>query len=232
VRLIETTHYEAHGLDEGAQTRLAALGDLLLGAEFNVTAVSTPEAIERMHFLDSLSLLALPEVRTARRIVDIGSGAGLPALVLALVLSADVLALESHRKKCDFIERAAREMELANLGVACARAEEYGRNEGREAHDCAVSRALAALPVVLEYSMPLLSPGGFVVAMKGAISDQERIQAERALGILGGDSLRAVKLQPFPDAEKRWAWIASKSRPTPRAYPRRPGVPAKRPLGA
>ena len=95
----------------------------------------------------------------------------------------------------------------------------------------AVSRALAALPVVVEYSVPLLAVGGCMVAMKGAISDQERIQAEKALGILGGGSLESVRLQPFPDAQNRWAYVARKTRPTPSGFPRRTGIPAKRPLG-
>ena len=212
--------------------RLEALGDVILGAGFNVTGISDPEEIERTHFLDSLSLLALSAVTSARRIVDVGSGAGLPALVLAIALrEAAVTAVESQQKKCGFIQRAAKTLVLKNVDVRCARAEEYGRGEGRGSHDLAVSRAVAALPVVVEYSLPLLAHGGHMVAMKGAISDQERTQAEKAAGILGGESLNAVKLQPFPDAHNRWAYTVRKVRPTPSAYPRRPGVPAKRPLG-
>jgi 16S rRNA (guanine527-N7)-methyltransferase len=212
VRLTATDEYVQYGLDATAQSRLSILGDLLLEAPFNVTSVSTAEEIERLHFLDSLSLLTIPQVQVARNIVDLGSGAGLPALVLALALPARVVAVESQRKKCAFIENAARLMELKN--------------------DLAVSRALASLPAVLEYSLPLLALGGHVVAMKGAISNQERIQGERAVGILGADSLVAAQLQPFKCAENRWAWMARKSRSTPERYPRRPGMPAKRPLGA
>lgn len=232
MELSETDAYTARGLDPGAQRRLAVLGDLILQAEFNVTAVTQPREVERSHFLDSLSLLDVDCVRAATNLVDVGSGAGLPALVLALALpSAKIVALEAGRKKCAHIEQAVVALALDNVDVRCMRAEEYGRGMGREVHDVVVSRALASLPVVAEYSLPLLVRGGTMVAMKGAISDEERIHAEIALAILGADLLEAVKLRPFPDADNRWAYVARKARATPGEYPRRPGVPVKRPLG-
>lgn len=203
-----------------------------MGADFNVTRITDPLDIEHFHFLDSLSLLSLPCFRSARRIVDVGSGAGMPALVLAIALDAEVVALESQRKKCDFIERAASSLSLQNLVVHCSRAEDYGRGSGRESFDIAVSRAVAALPTVAEYSLPLLRVGGCMAAMKGAISDEELIRGEKALGILGGDQLEATKLEPFEDAENRWAYTAVKRRVTPGKYPRHAGVPTKKPLGA
>lgn len=224
--------YKAHGLNGPVLDRLALLGDFLRGASFNVTGIRDCEEIERLHFLDSLSLLDLRWVREARRIVDIGSGAGLPALVLALVLPESwVVALESQRKKCAYIARAVDALGLRNIVVHCERAEEYGRGAGREAHDVAVSRAVSSLPVVAEYSIPLLVQGGLMVAMKGAISDQERTRAEKALGILGAEMLGPMRLVPFEGAENRWAYLARKVRATPDRFPRRPGVPSKRPLG-
>ena len=208
------------------------MGDLILGAGFNVTGLTDPHEIERTHFLDSLSLLDLGYVSSASSLVDVGSGAGLPALVLALALpNVKIVAVESQRKKCAYIGRAAEALCLRNVEVYCVRAEEYGRTAGRGAHDVVVSRALAALPVVAEYSLPLLAIGGTMVAMKGAISDQERTQTEKALGILGSDLLEAVRLQPFSGAQNRWVYLARKIRVTPIDYPRRPGIPAKRPLG-
>lgn len=232
MELTETEAYTDRGLDQRAQQQLALLGDLILGAGFNVTGVKDPRQLERVHFLDSLSLLDLECISAARQLADLGSGAGLPALVLALVLPRmQVVAVESHRKKCAHIEWAAEVLSLANVEVRCARAEDYGRKEGREAHEVVVSRAVAALPVVAELSVPLLANGGTMVAMKGAISDQERIQAELALGILGCGPLDVVRLRPFPSAENRLAYLAHKIRPTPDRYPRRPGIPGKRPLG-
>jgi 16S rRNA (guanine527-N7)-methyltransferase len=232
VRLTRISEYEAYGLGEQEWRRLALLGDLLLDAGLNVTGIKDPEEIERVHFLDSLSLLRIPAVAGASNMADVGSGGGMPALVLALALpQAMITAIESQRKKCGHIERAANELGLHNVRVCCARAEDHGRAEGREAYDLVVSRAVAALPVVMEYSLPLLRIGGEMVAMTGLISDQERIQASTALDILGGQGLTAIRMDPFVGSRDRWAYIATKARVTPEQFPRRVGMPAKRPLG-
>jgi len=232
MKLSHTAEYREYGLSSAAQAGLTALGDLLLGAGLNVTAVKDPEEIEKLHFLDSLALLRLPAVRTAERLADVGSGGGLPALVLALALPGiEVAAVESVGKKCEYIERAADALGLSNVQVYCARVEDYARAEGRESYDVVVSRAVASLPVLVEYSIPLLRVGGTMVAMKGAVPDQERTQAAAALGILGGDEMEAVRSDSFPGSRDRWVYVAKKTRPTPDAYPRRAGVPQKRPLG-
>jgi len=232
MRLLYTPAYCERGLDESAQGKLAAYGDLILGSGFNITGIAQPEDIERLHFLDSLSLLDIEEVAAARTLVDLGSGGGLPALVLAVALpDVKVRVIESQRKKCIFIEKAATVLGVVNVEVCCLRAEDYGRTCGREQHDVAVSRAVAALPVVAEYSLPLLRLGGSMVAMRGALSAHGRIEALAALAILGAGELNEVRLNPFEGAENRWAYVARKVRVTPEEYPRRPGVPTKRPLG-
>jgi 16S rRNA (guanine527-N7)-methyltransferase len=232
MRLTYVDRYSRWGLDARAFDRLATLGDLLLSAAFNVTGIREAGEIERIHFLDSLSLLDLPILVSAQLVVDIGSGAGLPALVLATALpDTSITALESQRKKCHFIAETAGVLGLGNVRVCCERAEEHARGDWRETYDVAVSRAVGSLPVVAEYSLPLVRTGGHMVAMKGSISDQERIQAEAALDILGAGSLQAVKMDPFPGAENRWVYLAQKRVPTPDFFPRRAGVPSKRPLG-
>jgi 16S rRNA (guanine527-N7)-methyltransferase len=224
--------YIGYGLDTTAQERLAALGDLIMGAELNITAIKTPAEIEKSHFLDSLSLLKIPEVRTARKIADIGSGGGFPALVLALALPAvSVTAIESVGKKCEHVEKVAAALGLTNVEVCCERAEDYAGSGGRGAYDVAVSRAVAPLAVVAEYSLPLLRVGGVMAAMKGLISDQERTHALVALGILGADGMEVVRLDPFSGSRDRLVCVARKVRETPGTYPRRAGVPQKRPLG-
>lgn len=170
---------------------------------------------------------------SAVEVADVGSGAGLPGLVLALALPhSRVTVIESQRKKCAFIEKGIAVLKVDNVRIHCGRVEDYGSLSGREIYDVAVSRALAALPVVAEYSVPLLRPDGAMVAMKGSISDQERIQGLEALGILGAQGFDAIRLYPFPGAKNRWVYVAKKSRHTPAGYPRRPGIPAKRPLGS
>ena len=140
-------------------------------------------------------------------------------MVLAIARPTKITAVESQRKKCNFITETAEVLGLENVAVYCMRAEDYGRAEGREAHDVVLSRALASLAVVAEYSLPLLSTGGSMVAMKGDISTQERIQAQEALDILGGGPLESIRLDPFPGALNRWVHIARKIRVTPTEYP-------------
>jgi 16S rRNA (guanine527-N7)-methyltransferase len=232
VELTHTADYSDYGLDGAAQVRLAVLGDVIQDAGLNVTGVKDPEEIEKIHFLDSLSLLKLSVVKEAKRLVDVGSGGGLPGLLLALSLpEATVTCVESVRKKCVYIEHAAAALGLANVRVCCERAEEHARSGGRDAYDVAVSRAVGPLPVVAEYSVPLLRVGGAMVAMKGLISDQERTHGLAALGILGADGMEMIRLDPFSGARERMVCLAVKVRATPGAYPRRAGMPQKRPLG-
>ena len=138
------------------------------------------DAVER-HVADSLSALALAPVRGARRIADLGSGAGWPGLALAAALpDAHVSLVESAIRHCRYLERAVEAGGLSNVTVVHARAEEW--REGLGAHDLVTARALAALPVILEYAAPLLADGGHLVAWKGAVSPQEAADASRRRG--------------------------------------------------
>jgi len=232
LNLQENSAYLACGLTEEMIAKLDRFGDLLLASPVNVTAIRDPLGIEHLHFLDSLSLLAVPEVNEAGRAVDVGSGGGLPAIVLALALPhVNVVAVESIHKKCVFIEQAATLLGLSNLIVECARAEDLGHSDLRESFDLAVTRAVAPMAVVAEICLPLVRVGGVVVTMKGPMSDEERIQGQNALAILGAEECPSRQVRPFPGAENRWLHVARKVRSTPPAYPRRAGVPQKRPLG-
>jgi 16S rRNA (guanine527-N7)-methyltransferase len=233
LNLQETAAYVAYGVSDEAIAKLGHFGDLLLSSPVNVTSIRDPSGVEHLHFLDSLSLLTVPEISEAGRLVDVGSGGGLPAIVLALALPGlKVVAVESIRKKCAFIEEAGLLLGLSNLRVECARAEDLGHSGLRESFDAAVTRAVAPMAVVAEICLPLVRVGGVVVTMKGPMSDQERIQGQNALAILGAVEGPARQVQPFPGVENRWLHVARKASSTPPDYPRRPGVPQKRPLGA
>jgi len=212
---------------------LALFRYLLLESRDNVSGIRSATEIETFHFLDSLSLLSLASIRDAAKLIDVGSGGGLPALVLAIALPATrVVALDSARKKCAFAEKAAETLGLSNVTVVCERAELFGREAGREAFDVAVARAVAPLSVIAELAAPLIRVGGVFVAMKGRMSNQERIEGEKALAILGCEPMEAKQVFPFAQAENRWLYTSRRVSPTPARYPRRTGTPARRPLGS
>jgi 16S rRNA (guanine527-N7)-methyltransferase len=193
------------------------------------TSVHGRQEVERVHIADSLAGLEVPAVREAGRIVDLGSGAGLPGLVLAIARAeAEVVLVESVGKKCAWLERTAEELGLENVRVACARAEELAEAP----FDVVTARALAVLPVLCEYAAPLLREGGVLVAWKGAVDEREAADGLYAAEVLGlaREEVRAV--EPYAGSERRTLHIFRKLRPTPEMYPRRAGMAAKRPLTA
>jgi 16S rRNA (guanine527-N7)-methyltransferase len=170
-------------------------------------------------------------VRTARRVADLGSGGGFPGLALAIALPAAHLALvESVGRKCAFLAGAVSELGLANVEVVNARAEAWP--EGIGAHDLVVARALAPLPVLVEYAAPLLELGGTLVAWKGRPEPAEEADGAAAARALGMTAPEAIAVAPFVAARDRHLYLTSKVSPTPDRYPRRPGMARKRPIQA
>jgi 16S rRNA (guanine527-N7)-methyltransferase len=206
--------------------------DALLDALADVaapTSVHDPDDVRKVHIADSLAGLEVAELRMARRIADLGAGAGLPGLVLAIALpDAEVVLVESVGRKCAWIEGVAERLGLENVRVACARAEELG--EG--GFDVVTARALASLPVLCEYAAPLLREGGALVAWKGAVDADEEADGLAAADVVGlrREEVRAVA--PYPGSERRTLHVFRKIAPTPTGYPRRPGMAVKRPLRA
>ena len=216
------------GAPETAAAPLARILELQATDPTASTTVRDPAAALDRHVADSLVALELPVVAAARRIADLGSGAGWPGLALAATLpSAHVTLVESAIRHCRYLEKAAEG--LPNVSVVHARAEEW--RDGLGAHDLITARALAALPVVLEYAAPLLEEGGHVVAWKASVSDHESFGGARAAEILGLEPVSVVPVQPFPDARDRTLHVFRKIAPTPSRFPRRPGMAVKRPLG-
>ena len=171
----------------------------------------------------------LGELRGARRIADIGSGAGWPGLALAAALpGAEVFLVESAIRHCRYLERAAAEAGLANVAVVHARAEEWP--DGIGAHDLVTARALAALPVLCEYAAPLLADGGALVAWKGAVAPAELADGAAAAEILGLAPSEPRRVVPYAGARDHTLHVFRKIAPTPDRFPRRPGIATKRPL--
>ncbi len=184
------------------------------------------------HVLDSLTLLATGLFDGPGRVVDIGSGAGFPGVPLKVARpDLKLTLLDSLRKRAAFLERAVRELGLEGCEVVAARAETFARQEGRrESYDLAVARAVAPLVVDLEYASPLLRVGGRFVAMKGPRLAEELGPALRASATLGVALDRVVELTLPLAGERRALAVFLKLSPTPDAYPRREGVPERRPL--
>jgi 16S rRNA (guanine527-N7)-methyltransferase len=161
----------------------------------------------------------------------VGSGGGLPGLALGLARPGLRLSLiESNQRKAAFLTHACAQLGLESAQVLCLRAEEAGRRPDlRESFDVATARALAAMPVLAELCLPLVRVGGRLLAMKAG-ADKEVAEAESVIELLGG---RVVELRAAPTAARSRGQIVviAKERPTPDAFPRRPGIPKRRPLG-
>ena len=220
---------ERYGLAPGVEDRLAALVEYVAGDPHAPTSIREPREVVDQHVADSLA--GLDVFSGGAEVLDIGSGAGFPGLALALARpeSAFVL-LDSAGRKCEFMRGAARTCGAGNVEVVHARAEAWPA--GRDRFAVVTARALAGLDVVLEYAAPLLAVGGTLVAWRGRRSPEEERAAERAASVLGMEVREILEVTPFPVARSRHLHLISKVVKTPSGFPRRPGVAAKRPLGA
>jgi 16S rRNA (guanine527-N7)-methyltransferase len=177
------------------------------------------------------------ELRRARRIADVGAGAGFPGLALAVALpEVQVDLIESAGRKTAVASRLVQAAELVNARAVTARAEEWAKlppalGGGREAYDVVTVRAVAPLAVLVEYAAPLLRPGGVLVAWKGARDASAEAAGERVAERLGMAARGVERVVPFEGAENRHLHVFEKTGPTPEGFPRRPGMAHKRPLG-
>jgi len=201
------------------------------------TTVSDRQAALETHVADSLSGLVVDELRGARRIADIGAGAGFPGLILAVALPrSHVDLLESAGRKTAVISRLAHAAEIGNARAVTARAEDWARTPpalggGREGYDAVTARALGALAVLCEYAAPLLREEGVLVAWKGARSEPEEAGGAEAAGKLGLAVEDVRRVTPFAGARERHLHVFRKVAATPAGFPRRVGRARKRPLG-
>jgi 16S rRNA (guanine527-N7)-methyltransferase len=198
----------------------------------NLTAVVDPIEICLKHFLDSLTLVPRLGAFSGGRMVDVGTGAGFPGLPVRIVCPALRLTLvEATGRKAAFCRHVVEGLGLRQVTVLHARAEEIGRHpDHRQAYDVAVARAVATLPVLLEYLLPLVRVGGRVLAQKGEHGPAEAQQSSKALELLGARLLRLHAIELPGVAEPRYIVEIEKAAATPEVYPRRPGAAAKRPL--
>lgn len=205
---------------------------------FNLTAITEYDQVQIRHFLDSLSCLLafkywLPDAYgTALSCIDVGSGAGFPGIPLKIYCSQlKMILLEATGKKVEFLRHVVETLQLKTATPLKGRAEETATDVAhRERYDIVLARAVAELPVLVEYTLPFCRIGGLVIAQKG-ISAQEEIQAaEYAISVLGGRLKTVIPVELRGLAETRNLILIEKIACTPDKHPRRPGIPAKRPL--
>jgi 16S rRNA (guanine527-N7)-methyltransferase len=197
----------------------------------NLTTITDPHEIGVRHFLDSLALARIWRDQTPDSLVDIGTGAGFPGLPLKLLWpELRLLLVESIGKKTEFLRHIVETLGLHDVEIRTARAEELGHDPRyREQFAATTARAVATLNVLAEYCLPLCRIDGVFVAPKSATAVQEVEQAQRAIQLLGGAAPESFTVQ-LPGIEPRSLLVVHKVQPTPSQYPRRVGIPAKRPL--
>jgi 16S rRNA (guanine527-N7)-methyltransferase len=198
----------------------------------NLTAITDPHGIQMRHFLDSLSCLLVMRPRPGLRVADVGSGAGFPGLPLKIVCPGlDLTLIEATGKKVEFMQAIVDELGLEGVTLLAERAETVGRVAAhREGYDWVLARAVAGMRTLAEYLLPLCRVGGRCLAQKGEGAPQEVTEAQNAIELLGGHivQLRPIELPGVP--ETRYLVHLDKQAATPPKYPRRPGIPSKRPL--
>jgi 16S rRNA (guanine527-N7)-methyltransferase len=223
-------------LDTDQLARLGRFARFLRGyEEANVIGTRELRSIVLDHILDSLSCFLFEVVGTARRLADVGSGGGLPGVPIKVVKpELRATLVESTGKKALFLRRTVENLSLEGVEVINGRVEEIARSDAhRGVYDVATARAVARLPVVAEYCVPLLRVGGAVISMKGRLEREELAEGERAAERLGARVSRLIRVPRLPEIgeKERCLVILEKVGETPGKYPRNVGVPARRPLG-
>jgi 16S rRNA (guanine527-N7)-methyltransferase len=201
----------------------------------NLTAITGYETVQVKHFLDALTVVLAVRSPSGRgiRLIDVGTGAGIPGIPLKIVMpDVELVLLDATKKKANFLQHIVNKLDLKGVAVVVGRAEEIAHQpEYRQQFDLVLSRAVANLPVLVELTLPFCATGGRFIAQKKGDRKDEVQEAQGAIELLGGrlTELRKIELSEFDD--ERWLVVIDKVRETPPSYPRRPGIPAKRPLG-
>jgi len=196
----------------------------------NLTRILDPEDILEEHFLDSLAGLKEGDRHKGLALLDLGSGAGFPGLPLKIYLpQLKVTLLDSSRKKIDFLRMVIRELRLKETVAIHQRAEDLGRTNGREEYSWVTTRALAPLVVTSEIALPLVKVGGYLWALKGPAAFQELSEADDIIQLCGGKLIKSIRYSLPRSGKSRIILVFEKVKPTDSSFPRKAGIPQKRP---
>lgn len=198
--------------------------------KMNLTAITDPNEIVQKHFIDSLTVL--PYINENTKMIDVGTGAGFPAIPLKIANeSTQITLLDSLNKRLNFLNEVITKLQLKEIVTVHGRAEETGKNKKyREQYNIAISRAVASLNVLVEYLLPFVKVNGICICMKGNNVEEELKNSKKAIEILGG-KIEKIEEMTLPDSDiKRNIIIIRKVKQTPNQYPRKAGTPSKEPI--
>jgi 16S rRNA (guanine527-N7)-methyltransferase len=208
--------------------------DLLLewNAKINLTAIRDVEGIRSKHFLDSLSCELAMRNTAVDQVIDVGTGAGFPGIPLKIIHPTLQLTLvEAIGKKARFCQLVADSLQLDRVLVNTTRAEELAhQKDHRESYDWALARAVANLPILVEYLLPLVKVGGYVLAQKGSTAHAEVQSTARTLKVLGGELVNVIPVVLPGVPDERYLVVIKKVHVSPELYPRQAGLPVKKPI--
>ncbi|WP_373897213.1 16S rRNA (guanine(527)-N(7))-methyltransferase RsmG [Haloimpatiens sp. FM7315] len=200
--------------------------------KINLTAITEDEEIIKKHFVDSIKIFKFDGLKTAKKIIDIGTGAGFPGIPMKIMREdLEVTLLDSLKKRVNFLELVSTSLKLQKVEAIHGRAEDFGQNKKyREKYDVAVSRAVANMTVLAELCMPFVKKGGYFVALKGPSIKDELQESKKAIGILGGKLQEILEVEIEGSDLRHNLVIIKKIKETPKTYPRKAGTANKKPL--
>ena len=197
----------------------------------NLTGITESDEVDRLHFTDSAYPLTLPELKNAKNIIDVGTGAGFPGIVLKILApEKEILLNDSLLKRLKFLDEVITDLDLKDIETVHARSEDLAHLNGhREAYDVAISRAVARLATLTEYMLGFVKVGGFMLSMKSGDIDEEAAEAKKAIEVLGGEIVNIHKYRLFDEFDRSIV-IIKKIRNMPKKYPRGKNLAKSSPL--
>lgn len=197
----------------------------------NLTGITESDEVDRLHFTDSAYPLTLPELKNAKKIIDVGTGAGFPGIVLKILApEKEILLNDSLLKRLKFLDEVILDLDLKDIETVHARSEDLAHVNGhREAYDVAISRAVARLATLTEYMLGFVKVGGFMLSMKSGDIDEEAAEAKKAIEVLGGEIVNIHKYRLFDEFDRSIV-VIKKIKATPKKYPRGKNLAKSSPL--
>nr|WP_165483819.1 16S rRNA (guanine(527)-N(7))-methyltransferase RsmG [Clostridioides difficile] len=200
--------------------------------KMNLTGIEDEKEVYIKHFLDSISAVKNGYIKNGMSIIDVGTGAGFPGIPLKICLDRlELTLLDSLNKRINFLEEVSRVLELDNIKFIHGRAEDFGKNENyREKYDVATARAVAGLPILMEFCVPFVKVGGYFICLKGPNANLELEESRKAIDVLGLEYIEKIDVE-LPEIDLNHnILVFKKVMETPVKYPRKAGKPAKNPI--